>query len=120
MATIRTNLLRAMSRRMSSLRNFSRFRALIETPGSLADGLVMPANSRLGVSTTEDTDPGALLVAVNNAEVAVGGGPAGMVFRLPYVEKDKLVTVAPSAPGVVSLYVLDEWNRPYLIATQEA
>lgn len=109
--------LRATQRARNTRENFAAFRPLIETPGSLTTGVVMPANSRLGVSASVDVDPGALLVAVNGVDQGVAGGPADMVFLLGYFEKARTVTLGTGAVGDVSLYVLDGWNRPYLIAT---
>lgn len=109
--------LRAAQRRRNSRENFSTFRSLIEAPGSLSAGVVMPANSRLGISSSLDVEPGALLVSINGVDIGVVGGPADMVFRIGYYEKGKTITALAGAPGTLTLYVLDNWDRPFPIAS---
>lgn len=100
------------------MQNFAGFRSLITTPGSLLSGIVMPANSRLGVSVSVATDPGDPVIDVNGNILHVPGGAADYIFRLDVIEENKVVKLAAGAPeGTVTLYVFDEWMRPFAIAT---
>ncbi len=100
-----------------SAKNFAAFNALITTPGSLSTGIEMPANSRLGVSTDVDIGLGASLITIKGKDVVLIGGKANTVFRLSYGETGDVVKLSKKAVGNVKLYMLDEYQMPYLIGT---
>ena len=116
-------------RRRRSAQDVRLFQALIASPldlgtvgagNPLPNALDLPANGNLGVSVDAITSTGDLVVNVGDRQIGISGGAADTVFRLGYGERAESVEVdlgggAPS--GDVSLYVLDEWFRPFVIAT---
>lgn len=120
------SLQRQKRRRSEALK--SRYKALIESPQTLAGGvapaasaaLALPANARLAVSS--DAPMAAGVVVVNVAGGRVLGTPAlaaGELHEIGYLEIGKEITLEKTTAGAatITLYFLDEWKRPREIAS---
>lgn len=114
--------------RRKAAQNKSDFSALFGSPaslGSVAAGassstVAVPANARLGVSLDVITDPQDLAVDDGVNIVYGGGGAADFVQRLDVVPESREVAIvrALGCPaGSATLYFLDEWELPFVIAT---
>lgn len=106
----------------------SRFSALISTPQTLAGGqapaasaaLALPANARLAVSSDVPVASGEVVVNVAGGRVL--GTPAlaaNQIYEVGYVESGKQITLEKTVAGAgtITLYFLDDWKRPFSIAT---
>lgn len=91
--------------------------------GDSASSVTLPANARLAVSLDDVTDENDLSLKNNDDpqdQVFGGGGPADFVQKLSRFREAQEITVhrdtdCPS--GSFTMYVLDEWERPFAIAT---
>lgn len=101
--------------RRTKSQDLKAYRFLVATPGNATVGIVLPANSRLAVSSTAVTAQGDIVVQIGPETVTIPGGPAGFVFPLCYGERSETAKVTVH-PGQATLYVLDEWTRPTPIA----
>lgn len=124
--TYALGLSRQKRRRAEALK--SRFAALIATPQTLAGGLApaasaalaLPANARLAVSSDVPVAAGAVVVNVAGGRVL--GTPAlsaNQIYEVGYIEAGKEVTLEKTVAGAgtITLYFLDDWKRPFSIAT---
>lgn len=110
-------------------RDLKAFAALIASPFDLGSAAAdnplpntfnLPGTARLGVSIDAITVQGDIVVDIGGRELNISGGVADKLFKLDVGIRAREVTVIRSATcpaGDLSLYVLDEWQRPYLIAS---
>ena len=115
-------------RRRRIAQNISAYKSLIASPASLgsvaangdSSAVTLPADGRLAVSL--DTSTSASDISINDGvdQTYGSGGAADFVQRLDSTPKGRQVVIHRAAgcpAGACSLYVLDEWQRPQLIAT---
>lgn len=120
------SLSRQKRRRGETLK--SKFATLIGTPQTLGGGLApvasaalaLPANARLAASSDVPVAAGAVVVNVAGGRVL--GTPAlvaDQIYEVGYLEAGKTVTLekTTAGAGTITLYYLDEWKRPYPIAS---
>lgn len=129
MATLRQMAVYNAMQRRKRLQDKSDFAPLFASPealGNVAAGatsattFTMPANARLGVSLDALTDPGDISVDDGVNVVSGGGGAADVVQRLDVVPEGREVAIvrALGCPaGAATIYLLDEWNLPFAVAT---
>jgi hypothetical protein len=82
--------------------------------------ITIPADGRLAVSLDDVTVAGDISLDDTVVQTSGGGGVADFVQRLAIVPKGREVVVHRDTgcpAGACSIYVLDEWQRPHLIAT---
>jgi len=116
-------------RRRRSAQDLRAYAALIASPfdlGTAAAGndlpntFQLPANGYLGIAIDASSSAGDLSVSIGGRNVGIAGGGADQIFRLGYAERAEEieVSIGSGAPsGAVTLYVFDEWFRPFAIAT---
>lgn len=116
-------------RRRRIAQDIHSYASLIATPADLgvvavsSDSAVfvtLPANGRLAISLDDVTVEGDLSIKDGVDQVYGPGGAADFVQRLDQTPRAREVVVHRSAvcpSGVCSLYVVDSWQRPLLIAT---
>lgn len=95
---------------------YDRFRALVETPGSLTTGVVLPAAATLYVSTSSVLAATTKLVDAGTRELGAPAGGANAQHNIGFFEPGVEFTKHTGAPGTVSLYVQDPAGVRKLIA----
>lgn len=101
---------------------------LIATPEELAgisapdtsDAFSAPGQGRLGVSHSEGFDQGDVMLIVDGVEYAFVEAAENTVRRGPWAEETESIAVKVGAlcpAGTVSVFVFDEWTRPFEVAT---
>lgn len=122
MGRLRSALHNASRRReaAASLSEFAALRAAPSDLGSHAAGgiytLEWPGRGRVAVSSDGVLTAGQIVI--NGHSIAAGA--ANAVLRGPWLEEGKtlsLVTDAGLGASTLKVYVIDEWNRPYQVAT---
>lgn len=104
-------------RRQKARRDFSAFAALVDTPGNLVTGVVLPAAADVYVSTTSVLAAATNLLTVAPARpLGAPAGAAGAKHHAGRLGATAAVSKAAGAPGTVSLYVRDPAGVPRLIA----
>lgn len=118
---VRNSFVHHMFHRRKAAADFSHFAADIASPFDLGNGLgnayPVPANSRFAVSIDQPTNEGDIGYDVNTQSVRGPGGAADEIQLLVWEEEGSTLSVQSNVPGNVTLYVLDEWNRPFAVAT---
>lgn len=109
----------AACKRRRAAQNFTAFAGMIASPVSMGF-FIMPANARLAVASLADSVGGTLVVTLNAGEpdertITPPSLVANEIFRLPYIERGRKINIAASHDTWI--YVLDQWHRPYHIAT---
>ena len=117
-------------RRRRIAQNLSAYAVLIETPEDLgnvaanadsATSFVLPADGRLAVSLDDVTVASDISLKDNDSgQVFGGGGVADFVQKLSVLRRGREIVVHRSLAcpsGDCSIYILDEWQNPFLIAT---
>lgn len=104
-----------------------RFRDLIRAPQTLNGGpapgasasIKIPANARLAVSSDVPVGIAEIGVGVGNNVLKTSDLSANQIYRVGYAEAGKYVWLQKDTPGsaTLSLYILDEFGVPRLIAT---
>jgi hypothetical protein len=115
-------------RRTKLARDINMFSSLVNSPfdlgsasagNALGNTFNLPGTARLGVSIDAVTAAGDITVSVGGRVFGIAGGAADRVFRLDVGIRGREVELSRGvgAPaGNVKLYVLDEWQRPYVVA----
>lgn len=110
-------------------RDLNLFAALIDSPFDLGTAAAdaplletfnLPGTGRLGISVDQVTEPGDITISIGGREYGIGGGVANKVFRLDVGIRGRGIIVtrgAAAVAGNVKLHVLNEWQRPFVIAT---
>lgn len=96
--------------------NLKEFAQLIKTPLVLAgspQSITMPGPARVAVMADNPFSSG----TVTLAGASIIGTAANIVSRGPWVSEGHPLVFTSSASNVFHLYVLDEWQRKYMIAT---
>jgi len=116
-------------RRRRIAQNVSAYAEFVATPEDLgnvaanadsATAITLPADGRLAVALDDVTDPADISLKDGVGETFGNGGVADYVQRLSVFPRGREVVVhrATGCPaGTCSIYLLDEWQRPLLIAT---
>jgi hypothetical protein len=114
-------ILRALRRNRiaASMRKFNQY---VSSPFDMGGGaFVMPDDARVAVSfDAEIENAGDVVVTVAGKEFRLPAMPADTSYRInAYVRKGRSIdATAESVAGGLSLYVLDQWMRPRLIANK--
>lgn len=82
----------------------------------LPNAYPVPANARLAVSFSVPVAAGQLTINYGDRALGTTALAADQVRLLDWVERAVEVTIQSAIAGTVTLYVLDEWNRPSAIA----
>ncbi len=96
--------------------NFSAFKTAIGAPADMLTPFAWPANCRFAISYSTPLAQGDLTVNVGPKGYKTPALAANQVHRMEYANRGKLISYTTAIPGKLKLYVLDEWNRPYLVA----
>lgn len=113
-------------RRRRAAQDFKDFEGDIASPfdlGTVAattplpNPYVMPANSRLAISFSTGITQGQLTVDIGAKTVETTALSADEIYRLEVGEEAEEIIPTAAIAGTVTLYVLDEWQRPSAIAT---
>jgi len=116
-------------RRRRIAQDISAYSGLVATPTNLgavaanADSgvsVTLPANARLAIALDDVTVASDLSIKDGVNQVFGAGGAADFVQKLDTTQRGREVVVHRSLTcpsGTCSLYVLDAWSRPLLIAT---
>ena len=118
----------AASKRRKAAQDLSKYKSLIASPtslGSAAAGASLTAfkllaNSEYAVSINAVTVAQDISLNYGTRSIKTSGGAADKLFKIGRLERGRNITItrAASCPaGTLKLYVLDEWERPRLIAT---
>lgn len=110
----------AALRRRKAAQNRTAFNAIVATPADWGDPVVLPANSRLGISFSEDLAAGDITVSDGVNTFGIPDIAADVVHNFPHqFERGREITVnnVTAPAGDITLYVLDEWTRPAAIAS---
>ena len=101
-------------------KDLKRYDALIKTPIDLGVGdLMLPANARLAFSADQAATRGQIQLDTPNHLFTVDAQPANTLKRVDWIEKDTPCNVLSMLPAsTISVFVLDEWHIPRLIATR--
>ncbi len=102
-------------RKNRARRDFAKFSALIETPGNLATGVVLPGSAKLVVSTSAVLGAITGLVDAGSRGMSGAIGAANAKHSIGYIAGGVTMAKTSGAPGTVSLYVTDGF-RTSLIA----
>ncbi len=105
-----------------------RFGLLIATPEVLTGGisptessaLTLPFSCKLGISFSVAITSGQLDVNTTTGRVlGTKDLAADEIHELGFLERGIEITIEPtvSLPGIASLYYLDQWKIPFVIAT---
>lgn len=109
-------------------REINSFSSLVSSPfdlgtaaagNALPETFNLPGTARLGVSLDAVTETGDITISIGSRSYGIAGGAADKVFKLDVGIRAREIEVSrgSGAPaGDVKLYVLDEWQRPYVIA----
>lgn len=124
--SLQAALYHARKRREAAAR-FGRFASLIATPETLTtaaagnplgSALTMPAASMISVSFSADLTAGQLTVDTNTSRtIGVPDLAADEIRLLGWFEKGVELTPDCAIAGTVTLYVLNEWTKPFSVAT---
>lgn len=87
--------------------NVSAFSALIDTPGDLATGVVIPAEADVYVSTSSVLASTTHLLDVADREIGAPAAPANEAHHIGRLHRGSVVEKAAGAPGTVSVFVRD-------------
>lgn len=109
-------------RRRREAQDVKSYATVIATPVDLAGGpLTLPANGYLGIGASGDTVLADYTITIGGTTLDVAALVGGAVpLRLGYFERGADVTVAHAA-GVartITVYLLDQWRRPFEIAAR--
>jgi len=106
-----------MDSRRKIAQNLSAFAAAIASPVSI-DVVAFPwrANARMAISFSANTVAGDLTVLVNEREFSVPTLAANVIHRMDYIERGRKIAYTSDVPGKLKVYVLDQWNRAFLVA----
>lgn len=114
-----TILMRALQqlRRRKARQDLAEFASLIDAPGNLATGVVLPANAHLRASVAALLAAPTVVIDVSGGrEIGLPAGASGKVSRVGYFEASRTITKAAGAPATVSVYVEDGFGTLYKIA----
>jgi len=112
-------------KRQLAAQNFTSYKDDIASPvdlGSVAAGndlsaYTTPAGSRLAVSFSNPITAGQLTVAIGANTLGIPDLAADEVRRLDWAENTEQVVINSAIAGTVTLYVLNQWQEPFQIAT---
>jgi hypothetical protein len=108
----------ALLKKNRERRNEAAFSALIEEPGDVSSGLVMPANGILAISASvasvgdyyneeeEEMVPGEIQIDVSGRAIGLPDLDADQIRKIGYFEKGKTITVSTSLAADVNLYLV--------------
>lgn len=109
-----------LNKRLKEAQNFLMFAKDIKNPVDITlVPYIQKANMRLAVSFSEDIVLNEAQVVVNNRVYNIPQLSANKLHRLDWTETDRSVSIF-STHGIATLYVLDEWRRPFKIASSSA
>lgn len=105
-------------RRLEASRKRS-FLSFIDSPvNALPSGLVLPEAANIGVSFSSIIAAGNLTLTTQKGRaLKTPALQAGVIHRLGFFEKGTTLVPSCTVSGTVSIYYLDDWRNPYLIAT---
>lgn len=105
-------------RRLEASRKRS-FLSFINSPvNALPSGIKLPEAANIGVSFSAVIAAGNLTLTTQKGRaLKTPALQAGVIHRLGFFDKGTVLTPSSSVAGIISIYYLDDWRNPYLIAT---
>lgn len=115
-------VLYAARARVSSAKGVGAFAALIAAPADISAGalFIMPAGARLAFSFSTDATANQVRLTAAGPTDRTLGSPAlaaDQVFKTDWLAEGVAVGGESDIPGELTVYVLDQWQRPVAIAT---
>jgi hypothetical protein len=105
-------------RRLEASRKRS-FLSLIDSPvNALPSGLVLPEAANIGVSFSVNISAGNLTLTTQKGRaLKTPALQSGIIHRIGFFDKGTNLIPSCTVSGTVSIYYLDDWRNPYLVAT---
>jgi hypothetical protein len=109
-----------LSKARKARQAFKQCQALVETPGDLSEGVVIPATCDLYVSTDEVLPEATVMVTVNGRDYGCPASVANTQHHIGRFELGASVVIAETAIGNVQVYVRGLGGQKAAIATGSA
>lgn len=105
-------------RRLEASRKRS-FLSFIDSPVNvLPSGVELPEAANIGISFSANISAGNLTLTTQKSRaLKTPALQAGVIHRIGFFEKGTKLIPSCTVSGTVSIYYLDDWRNPYLIAT---
>lgn len=90
----------------------------VASGGSSPNALSLLDSIEIGISFSASVTAGQLTVATNTGRtISTPALDANQIHRLGFIEKGVDLTPSCSVAGDVTIHILDQWRRPFIIAT---